>query len=429
MQPSGTSDAGQTPVPISTLADRTITITNRNYVVGDSAVATWYNAGDFGNGNLGNNDVNNAFHVSLGLYNVYPFTDLFDAMDAFPPDSATTVGGDGQIRFLDWQVILQRSLRLSSGNWQRSWSTGGVRVPASATLNSAADTAGQKLIAPPPGSVWVRQASFSASPLDRVQPGQTVQVPIYVDVDDGSTLSGLQFLAKIIPSPTAPALTAPATFTVASGLPTGQSVPDLAPNQLAYAWDLGSFDPALHGRVELGTITFTVPATATAGQSYLVRFGNADGAPNENTQYDFESHPGDVWVSGAAPATTDPISDEWKVKFFGSVDSPDAAPNADPDNDGVPNWKEYLAGTDPTKADSNLHLSSPLQNWNNGKKQVALRWLSAPGKKYVLESSTDLVNGSWVVIAQGVIGDGTLKQFIDSNTSGTTQYYRVGLQN
>ena len=49
-------DAGQTPVPLSVLADRTITITNIAYVVGDTGVATWYNAGDFGNGNLANND-------------------------------------------------------------------------------------------------------------------------------------------------------------------------------------------------------------------------------------------------------------------------------------------------------------------------------------------------------------------------------------
>ena len=53
------------------------------------------------------------------------------------------------------------------------------------------------------------------------------------------------------------------------------------------------------------------------------------------------------------------MSDEWKVKFFGSVDSPDAAPDADPDKDGLPNWKEYLAVTNPTDAQSHLHLGTP----------------------------------------------------------------------
>src|SRR5262249_42521576 len=133
--PSGTSDAYSSPVPLNVLADRTITVTNISYVVGDNAVATWYNAGDFGNGNLNNNDVNMAFKVSVGLLDLYPFTDLFDSMDVFPPDSVTTVGGDGQIRYLDWNHLLLRSLRLESPNWQRSWAPGGVRVPANATLN------------------------------------------------------------------------------------------------------------------------------------------------------------------------------------------------------------------------------------------------------------------------------------------------------
>ena len=62
-----------------------------------------------------------AFKVSVGLVDVYPFTDLYDSMDVFPPDSATTVGGDGQIRYLDWTHILLRSLRLS---WELRRSNG-----------------------------------------------------------------------------------------------------------------------------------------------------------------------------------------------------------------------------------------------------------------------------------------------------------------
>src|SRR5262249_728344 len=207
VEPSGTSDGDQLAVPLSSLSDRTITVTNLSYIVGDSALSDWYNAGDFGNGNLGNNDVNNAFHVSLGVVNVFPFTDLFDSMDAFPPDSATTLGGDGEIRFLDWQLILSRSLRLSdTPNWQRSWSVGGVRQPATATLNSSADTPGQMLTAPAPGAVWVKQAGLSAASVANARPGQTVQVPLYVKVAEGDSLSGLQFLAKVMPSPAAPHL-------------------------------------------------------------------------------------------------------------------------------------------------------------------------------------------------------------------------------
>jgi Chitobiase/beta-hexosaminidase C-terminal domain/NHL repeat len=428
LYPSATSDAYQTPVPMSILADRTITVTNITYVVGDNAVATWYNAGDFGNGNLNNNDVNMALKVSLGILNLYPFTDLFDAMDTFPPDSLNTVGGDGEIRYLDWQLILERSLRLSTQNWQRAWSAGGVRLPASATLNGAADLPGQTLVVPPPGAVWVRQASFSATEVENAQPGQTVIVPIYVNVDEGASLSGLQFLAEILPSAGAPALTGPAAFVPAAGFPPGRNVQGVAVNAVAYAWDLGSFAPPLQGHVLLGNVVFTVPATAHAGQSYTLHFGNADGAPDENTQYDFESFPAGVWVNAPAVTPAHLISDEWKLKFFGSLDDPNAAPEADPDNDGCPNWKEYLAGTDPTNADSRLRLSGLQPRWASGKKQVALQWLSAPGKRYVIESTADLGSGQWTTVAAGVLGDGNTKEYIDSDLGQATQYYRVRLQ-
>jgi sugar lactone lactonase YvrE len=426
--PSGTSDAYQTPVPLTVLEDRTITVTNISYIVGDSAVASWYNAGDFGNGNLNNNDVNNALKVALGILNVYPFTDLFDSMDVFPPDSTSTVGGDGQIRFLDWNHLLLRSLRLEAPNWQRAWSVGGVRVPSGATLNSAPNTPGQPLVVPPPGAVWVRQAAFSAAPIANAKPGQSVSLPVYVDIDDGDSLSGLQFMANIVPSTTAPAVSSAAQFTPANGISAGQTVDGLANNQVAYAWKLGSFNPPLTGHVLLGNVSFTIPSAAQTGQSYRLSFGNGDGAPNGATQYEFESHPAFVWVNGPATAPQDIISDEWKIKFFGSVDNPNAAPNADPDKDGIPNWKEYLAGTDPTNPTSRLQLHGPEQTFVNGKRQLALRWLTAPGKHYVIESSTDVNATTWTPVANNIAGDGYDQQFTGPTTGQATQYYRVRLQ-
>lgn len=428
VEPSGTSDGIQTPVPITVLAPRTITVTNMNYLVGDSAVGIGYNAGDFGNHDLNNNDVNNAFLLSLGLFQLYSFTDLFDSMDAFPPDSASAVGGDGEIRFLDWQVILNRSLRLDSANWERRWDRGGVRVARSATLPvHAADTAGQTQVAPGPGAVWVRQASFSGVAVEDAQPGQSVRVPIYLQVEEGASVSGLQFLAKIQPNGSTPPVATPAVFERADNIPVGRLVDGLAPNTVAYAWDLGAFSAPLEGRVLIGHVKFTVPVSARQGNSYRVRFGNADGAPDQNTQYDFETFPTGVWV-GSGAAAPETISDEWKTKFFGSADSASAAPDADPDHDGSTNWQEYLAGTNPVDAQSHLHLRSPQQKWQNGKKQLALDWLSAPGKKYTVETTTDVVNGPWTTVLGGVSGDGNMKEVLDANPLRKTQYYRVRVQ-
>ncbi len=48
----------------------------------------------------------------------------------------------------------------------------------------------------------------------------------------------------------------------------------------------------------------------------------------------------------------DGINDKWRMDYFGCIDCPEAAPDADPDNDGLTNLQEFQAGTNPTKKDT-----------------------------------------------------------------------------
>ena len=240
--PSGTSDAGQTPVTITSAGTRVITVTNLAYRVGDTSPGGWYNAGDFGNGNLDNADVNNAFAAASGIRLPFAFSDAFDAMDAFPEDTAGTVGGDGQIRFLDWQIILLRSLRLntnpalgvSTTNWFRTWA-GGVRTTGMTNLVPAGlRTTGIT----PPGEVWNRQAAIGALPLDNVAPGATVNVPVFTRVAPGAQVAGLQFRAVVNPANGAPPLPQPPQFISLNALLNPSIVTGIS-NAVAAGWNVG----------------------------------------------------------------------------------------------------------------------------------------------------------------------------------------------
>jgi sugar lactone lactonase YvrE len=430
--PSGTSDARQTPVSMTTFADRHITITNVSYVVGDSGISRWYNAGDFGNGNLNNNDVNNAFLAACGLFTPYPFSDAFDAMDAFPEDSAVAVGGDGQIRYLDWNVILNRSLRLPGyeSNWSRSWADGGVRTVKGATLNGLPSLPAESF-SNLPQLAWSPDGSLSANGAENARPGQTVNVPVYVNMKAGRQVKGLQFRATVTSNDGAPALLQRVQFTVNPALPTPVSLQGidgrLPLNQAVGAWSLSqnSFSTPLKEKKLLGHISFQVPDSASSGQSYSVHFSNVDGSPDLTTQYQFDSLPGDVWVLTPALRPAAVISDEWKTKFFGSFNNPWSDLNADPDGDGVSNLQEYLNGTQPNE----LRLHGLNSDWRNDLKNdngFKLRWFAEPGKNYVVERSANL--GEWTKIADNISGNGDVKEVTAPQDGAQTFFYRVRFQ-
>ena len=176
----------------------------------------------------------------------------------------------------------------------------------------------------------------------------------------------------------------------------------------------------------LGVLNFVVPAAAQAGQSYVVHFVGVSGAPDDNTEYTMESFPGYVWVLSAALQQPSLTSDDWKINFFGSLTNPLAADNVDADGDGALNWQEYLAGTDPTNPLSVFQFSSAVFS-AGGASGVALNWLTAPGKTYILQSIPALGGKSWTPINTNT-GDGYNYQFIQSKYNGNAQFYRIQIQ-
>jgi hypothetical protein len=80
------------------------------------------------------------------------------------------------------------------------------------------------------------------------------------------------------------------------------------------------------------------------------------------------------------------LPDAWQIQYFGHTG---IDPNADPDHDGMSNWAEYRAGTNPTDPQSRftiLRVSPSLPG-------SVIQWSSVQGKFYALQGSTNLLAG------------------------------------
>src|SRR5690606_34001408 len=121
---------------------------DRRYIVGDLAPFRWFNAGDFGDGSIVNNDMEQIHQsVIYGVNNPPPGSDMEGAIDSccvdtngvnlagsFQPwngndDTINTIGfGDGELDISDLYVSFRRALDPSLVWYERYWSAGELRA-------------------------------------------------------------------------------------------------------------------------------------------------------------------------------------------------------------------------------------------------------------------------------------------------------------
>jgi hypothetical protein len=111
----------------------------------------------------------------------------------------------------------------------------------------------------------------------------------------------------------------------------------------------------------------------------------------------------------AATMTSTPndgIPNAWRALYFGgsgTTTNSQSAFFADPDHDGMSNYQEFLAGTNPTNAASALNLAA--LNPNTFANSIVLN--SVNGTVYRVQYCDDLAGGSWNLLADQIIGTGT----------------------
>ena len=185
-----------TPVPLTAGAPAILTVQNCNYLVGDGYPSnnplTNTSCGQFGDNQLTFEDVIVILRVwgQAPGWSVPACTDLFDALDAFPPDNPPRVGGDGQITLADVQVVLNKWANLdpsrprrASGSFFRFPACAGAPAPAiSLQMAPRRTVRPPRPELPPAGSIQLGGAEVH---------GSQMRVPVYLRSSQDLTGAGI----------------------------------------------------------------------------------------------------------------------------------------------------------------------------------------------------------------------------------------------
>ena len=459
--PSATSDGVGTPGSSVYIATPTngslgagvinaikhVTVGQRKYLAGDSAPFRWFNAGDYGNANLDNADVMQVFQSAIYLVNEPPFgSDFFDAMDACGGTYVVNPGGylepsgfyvtndllyinglfdgndtninavafgDGRLDVCDVYVTFRRSLDPTLLQFRRFW-TNGVR--GAEIVGPAAAT---PVILPPIASA----ASVNFSSGDYLaSAGQTLQIPVKAKITGTYPIRTLMLSLSVKSLDGSPALTVPVQFNANPALGVPSITSSLGNGNYAATW-LDNDIAGLTGNATLGTLTVQIPAGAGASSAYAIHFEHASASPNGLASFEKQTQTGLITLSDrSASSWNDGIPDAWRLRYFGSIHNVLSAATSDADGDGANNRTEYMAGTDPNDRASVLRVSAGSASGNQ--QPFTVRWPSVEGKRYVIERSATLFEGSWTPLST-VDGTGSEMQYQDPVAGGSINFYRV----
>jgi Tol biopolymer transport system component len=118
----------------------------------------------------------------------------------------------------------------------------------------------------------------------------------------------------------------------------------------------------------------------------------------------------------------DGLPDVWEQLELGGLQSD---LNSDPDQDGMSNQAELVAGTEPSDPTSLIAMRSINPT---GESKLAISWQSVSGKTYLVETSFDLIVGSWQSASEPVMArDEVTFVTIDREEKNASGFYRIKL--
>jgi hypothetical protein len=135
-------------------------------------------------------------------------------------------------------------------------------------------------------------------------------------------------------------------------------------------------------------------------------------------------------------SNSDGLPDSWQIQYFGSATSSNAAPNANPSGDGVPNWLKYNLGLDPTVPGTSMPDGVVFANGkalvSNGSETNSLAIYTAAevafntevGKTYQIQAISALT-ATWSNVGSPIAGTGTPMSYVTPTRGNAQQFFRV----
>lgn len=195
----------------------------------------------------------------------------------------------------------------------------------------------------------------------------------------------------------------------------------LSSNALMVSWDVvQGFDIANYEVYADGAVSVTALVTniywkntelaPNSAHSYRVAYRLADGRLSPLSGATTNITYGALWYYNAIPQ-------EWMAGYFGSAFWAWPGPDIDSDGDGVSNYNEFLAGTDPTSAASKL-----VQKLRPTVQGLFLDWNTTPGLIYQVQAATS-ASGPWTNYGGLRFAAGTSDSMYVGG--GTTRFFRI----
>lgn len=118
----------------------------------------------------------------------------------------------------------------------------------------------------------------------------------------------------------------------------------------------------------------------------------------------------------------DGIHDAWEWFYFGSKEACD--PLGHGDDDGVNNYQEFIAGTDPKDSSSVLRLAQCATTESTT--GVVFSWASSSNKLYIVERATNLMNGFQTTLDSSIPATPPQNTYTDTTATVLGPYfYRI----